>query len=115
MSKFYSKKSGKHVETTKPSIQDAVASLKEEAKQVVKRRRSREFQVFRYRNQPFILINRENQTTICTYDQKTGTPEPRLVVDREKAKQAVRLLVKVMVAEDELEQLHAKPPSHTSI
>lgn len=82
-----------------------IAKIEVAPKKEVKKRGPRKMQTFHYRGEPFVLINDKDLTIVCTVNQATKTPAPRLTVPRGEAKQAVRALAKIIIAENELNGL----------
>lgn len=74
-------------------------------KKEVKKRDPRPIRAFRYRGQPFMFINHEDLTLVCTVNKDTNKPEPIIEVPKEKASLAVRALTKIIQAESVLDGL----------
>lgn len=84
--------------------------MKEEQKPVVtvkekKKRKPRHIRAFRYRGESFVLFNENELTLVCTLDKDSKTPKPIVEVPRAKATEAVRQIVKIIQAEQALDNL----------
>lgn len=79
-----------------------------------KKRRERPYRIFNYRGITFFLINKGDNTIICTLDADKK-PHPRIEVPRAQAIKAAQALAKLSITESTLDEMGAKPTKQSSV